>query len=236
MILSNRRYAEIYRLAPEQIRPGMTLREIVELRVAAGTCATAAENYLSFYASRNSGKQARTWTVELRDGRTIQIRHQPMPDGGWVTTHEDVTELKATRAVANERVSLQALIDWLPDNLWVKDVNSRFVIANQVTASRMGFAGPADLIGKTDLELLPPEIAQKFFADEQTIVRSGTTDDRHGGMRIRRLGRQDVDIDDESAAAQRPRRNLRRRGRLARHHRAQAGGRACATGRRKSSK
>ena len=111
-----------------------------------------------------------------------------MPDGGWVATHEDVTELKAARAAANERLSLQALIDWLPDNLWVKDVDSRFVIANQATATRIGVAGPADLIGKTDLELLPPEIAQKFFADEQEIVRSGQADDRHGGIRLRRSG------------------------------------------------
>ena len=68
-----------------------------------------------------------------------------MPDGGWVTTHEDITELKATHAVANERISLQALIDWLPDNLWVKDVDSRFVISNQATATRIGVAGTRGL-------------------------------------------------------------------------------------------
>jgi diguanylate cyclase (GGDEF)-like protein/PAS domain S-box-containing protein len=85
----------------------------------------------------------------------------------------DITELKAARGLANERLSLQALIDWLPDNLWVKDVNSRFVIANQVTAERIGVAGIADLIGKTDFELLPLELAQKFYDDEQQIVRSG---------------------------------------------------------------
>jgi diguanylate cyclase (GGDEF)-like protein/PAS domain S-box-containing protein len=96
-----------------------------------------------------------------------------MPDGGWIAMHEDITELRAAREAANERLSLQALIDRLPDNLWVKDVNSRFVIANQVTAARTGVAGPADLIGKTDLELFAPEIAYKFYSDEQKIVRSG---------------------------------------------------------------
>ena len=103
----------------------------------------------------------------------IQMRHQPTPDGGWVGTHEDVTEFKAERRAANDRLSLQALIDRLPDNLWVKDVNSRFIIANQVTADRIGVAGPQDLIGKTDFELLPKELAQKFYDDEQQIVRSG---------------------------------------------------------------
>jgi len=173
LILCSRRYAEIYRLAPEEVRPGASLREIVEHRVAAGTCAIAADDYLSFCASDNSGKEARTWTIALKDGRTIHIRHQPMPDGGWVATHEDITELMANRTAADERLSLQALIDWLPDNLWVKDVNSRFLISNQITATRIGVAGPADLIGKTDFEVLPYDLAEKFFADEQKIVQSG---------------------------------------------------------------
>jgi diguanylate cyclase (GGDEF)-like protein/PAS domain S-box-containing protein len=173
VILSNRRFAEIYRLAPEQIRPGTTLREIVGLRIAAGTWATAADDYLSFCVSNHFSKESIVWKTELLDGRLVQMRRQPMPGGGCVVTHEDITELKAARAAANERLSLQALIDRLPDNLWVKDVNSRFVIANQVTATRIGAAGPADLIGKTDFELLPMELAQEFYADEQQIVRSG---------------------------------------------------------------
>ncbi|MGD1016574.1 MAG: EAL domain-containing protein [Roseiarcus sp.] len=173
LILSNRRYAEIYRLAPERIRPGMTLREIVELRVAAGTCATAADDYLSVYASNNPGNEPRTWSITLGDGRNVQIRHQPMTDGGWVSEHEDNAESQEKRAIADERLSLQALIDWLPDNLWVKDVKSRFVISNRATATRIGLPGPADLIGKSDLELLPAEIAKKFFADEQEIIRTG---------------------------------------------------------------
>ena len=173
VILSNRRFAEIYRLAPEQVRPGATIREIVELRIAAGTWATTADDYLSFCLSNHFGKEAIVWTTELRDGRLIQLRRQPTPGGGCVVTHEDITELKAARADANERLSLQALIDRLPDNLWVKDVHSRFVIANQATATRMGIAGPAELIGKTDLEFFPPEIAQRFFVDEQEIVRTG---------------------------------------------------------------
>jgi diguanylate cyclase (GGDEF)-like protein/PAS domain S-box-containing protein len=173
MILSNRRFAEIYRIAPKQIRPGATLREIVELRIAAGTWGTAAEDYVSFCVSNHCSNESIVWTTELRDGRLVQMRRQPLPCGGCVVTHEDITELKAARAAANERLSLQALIDRLPDNLWVKDVNSRFVIANQVTADRIGVAGPADLIGKTDFELVPAELAQKFYADEQQIIRTG---------------------------------------------------------------
>jgi len=173
LILSNRRFAEMYRLAPEEIRPGVTWREIVELRIAARTSATGADDYLASRASDHFGEEAIVCMTELRDGRLIRMRRSPMPDGGCLVTHEDVSELEAARAAANERMSLQALIDKLPDNVWVKDVNSRFVIANQVTADRIGVAGPQDLIGKTDFELLPKELARKFYDDEQQIVCSG---------------------------------------------------------------
>jgi diguanylate cyclase (GGDEF)-like protein/PAS domain S-box-containing protein len=173
LALCNSRYAEIYRLAPEKLCSGASLRQIEEHRVAAGTSAIAADDYLSFCESDNSGNEAKISTIDLKNGRTVRIRHQPMPDGGWVGTHEDITELLANRNAADERLSLQALIDWLPDNLWVKDVNSRFLISNQITATRIGVAGPADLIGKTDFEVLPHDLAEKFFADEQKIIQSG---------------------------------------------------------------
>jgi PAS domain-containing protein len=96
-----------------------------------------------------------------------------MPDGGWFSTHQDITELHDDSAAANERISLQTLIDWVPDNLWVKDVESLFVIANKATAIRMGFAGPEDLIGRTDLELCLPEKARQYFSDERRVIQSG---------------------------------------------------------------
>ena len=69
----------------------------------------------------------------------VPLRNDKGEIFGLMGISRDITELKATRAVANERLSLQALIDWLPDNLWVKDVKSRFVICNKVTATRMGY-------------------------------------------------------------------------------------------------
>ena len=172
LILCNRRYAEIYRLTPEQVHPGVTQGEIAESRVAVGTCAMATDDYLLWCASVSSSDTPTNWTVDLRDGRIIQVCHQPMPDGGWVATQEDITELKAGRAVERERVSLQALIDKVPDKLWVKDASGRFIIANKATASEYAMPTTEGLIGKTDFDLYPPEVAQEFFDIEQKIIRS----------------------------------------------------------------
>ncbi|TIL79057.1 MAG: histidine kinase, partial [Mesorhizobium sp.] len=124
--------------------------EIVERRIAAGTSAMASDAYLAFARAVNSGTTLRNWTANLTDGRTIQICHQPMPDGGWVATHEDITELTANRLIVDERISLQTLIDWVPDYLWVKDTESRFVVANRAIASDSGKAKTSDMIGLTD--------------------------------------------------------------------------------------
>ena len=170
LILCNARYAEVYRLNPEDVRPGMTLREIVELRMTAGTSPKETEEYLELHEAITAGTAPNPWTAVLADGRRIEIRHHALPDGGWIATHEDITE--AARTIANERITLQTLLDWVPDNVWVKDAESRFVIANQATARRMGLS-VQELIGKSDLELCEPDLAQAYFADERRVIETG---------------------------------------------------------------
>ncbi len=67
---------------------------------------------------------------------------------------------------------LRALIDRVPDYLFVKDIQSRFVVANPAVAADLG-RRPEDLIGKTDFDLHPHDLAANFFADEQEVISSG---------------------------------------------------------------
>ena len=68
---------------------------------------------------------------------------------------------------------LRTLIDSLPDYIFVKDTAGRFVLTNQAVADRFGAASPADLVGKSDFDFLPPAIAAQFYADEQALFHSG---------------------------------------------------------------
>ncbi len=93
LVLANRVYAEIYRLSPQQVRPGMTLADIVALRERVHTVPTmAARDYVAWRRRVAQTTERFDSEVELRDGRSIAIAHQPTPGGGWVSTHEDVTE------------------------------------------------------------------------------------------------------------------------------------------------
>jgi diguanylate cyclase (GGDEF)-like protein len=109
--LCNRRYAEIYGLAPEDVSVGRSLREIAERRFAIGACPpmTLAE-YLSWCDTVNLGLVSKSWTANLRDGRTIQIHHQPLSDGGWVATHEDVTARKLAEVLREEQAQILEMI------------------------------------------------------------------------------------------------------------------------------
>jgi diguanylate cyclase (GGDEF)-like protein len=93
LIVCNDRFVEMYDIAPERVSPGMTLMEIVDLRFEAGSFpAMTRDEYLRWRTDVAVSNEAKDTIVELQNGRTFKIRHRPMPGGGWVATHEDITE------------------------------------------------------------------------------------------------------------------------------------------------
>ncbi|HLT90072.1 MAG TPA: response regulator [Woeseiaceae bacterium] len=72
---------------------------------------------------------------------------------------------------------LRALIDNLPDLIYVKDEQSRFLLANRAVADQMGTT-PEELLGKSDFDFYPEELARSFHADEQRVIANGETIDR----------------------------------------------------------
>jgi PAS domain S-box-containing protein len=86
----------------------------------------------------------------------------------------DITEhRKAHEELAKEHNMLLALINNMPDRIYAKDTQSRFIICNNALVKRMGKSGSDDIIGKTDFDLVPHDLAVQYYADEQEIIRSG---------------------------------------------------------------
>jgi len=75
-------------------------------------------------------------------------------------------------ALAHERNVLRTMIDLIPAFIYCKDAQSRFTGCNKLVANRMGVA-PEELIGKTDFDFFPREMAEKFYSDEQALLKSG---------------------------------------------------------------
>ena len=86
----------------------------------------------------------------------------------------DVTERRrAEAALAAERDLLQALMDNIPDTIYFKDTDSRFVRINRAEADLLGVSDPDEALGKTDLDFQHTALAQVFYEEEQELVRTG---------------------------------------------------------------
>jgi diguanylate cyclase (GGDEF)-like protein len=93
LIVCNDRYVEMYDLPRDRVGPGTPLAEIVDMRFEAGSFpAMSRDEYLHWRTKVAISAEPTDSILELRNGRTFKIRHRPMPDGGWVATHEDITE------------------------------------------------------------------------------------------------------------------------------------------------
>ena len=81
------------------------------------------------------------------------------------------TRKKSEAALATEQALLRTLVDLLPSFVYVKDRESRFLVANVACARYMGASLPQDLIGKTDADFYDPEDAARFRSDELEVLK-----------------------------------------------------------------
>ncbi len=104
LVLCNLRYIEMHGLRREQLRHGMPLRELLILRAQTGTFSDDPDRYVAACLKQVAEGRTETRTIKFEDGRIVALVARPLPSGGWVTTHSDVTEQFAAEA---ERDSLR---------------------------------------------------------------------------------------------------------------------------------
>jgi diguanylate cyclase (GGDEF)-like protein len=157
LIMCSERYASLYGLTLAQIRPGITLEEICALRLERGVYSGS---FPDGYFSERPEEAAFSRIDELSDGRFILIQCNPTADGGWVTTHEDVTDRQrleqqaAAQAVRLRRqeeslrvqnMRFKAALEHMGDGLCMFDAEEKLVVCN-------------DRFGR--MYRLPPELFQ----------------------------------------------------------------------------
>jgi PAS domain S-box-containing protein len=126
-----------------------------------GTLIVSFNQMLERIQERDSALQSAKDQLEVKvQERTHQLQKQ---------VNERV---RAEETLSEERKVLRALIDNVPDFMYVKDVQSRFVVGNASLAHSMGLNGPEELLGKTDLDFYSSELAASYFQDEQNVLRT----------------------------------------------------------------
>lgn len=123
LVICNERYAKLYRLPPELLRPGAAHRDIIKHRVTSGTLKgdtsdIAAEQLVSKLDALPVDVVS-SRIDEFSDGRLICVTRQPMAGGGWVATHLDVTEQRRSQAKITYMAQHDALTD-LPNRVLLR--------------------------------------------------------------------------------------------------------------------
>jgi methyl-accepting chemotaxis protein len=92
IVVCNQQYLLMYSLSPDVVKPGCTLRGLIEHRKQTGLLTLDPEKYCQEILDNIAAGRTSNWIVGASDGRVVHTINAPMPGGGWVSTHEDVTE------------------------------------------------------------------------------------------------------------------------------------------------
>jgi len=109
--LFNRRYVQMYGLSLDVIRPGRLFRDVMKHRKATGSFAGDPVVFCDRVLKNVSEKRLTHTVLATKSGRLFQIVNQPLDDGGWVTTHEDVTDLKRSEQQVEHLAHYDALTE-----------------------------------------------------------------------------------------------------------------------------
>ena len=186
LVLYNQRLLQMYRLSPDAVKPGCTLSDLLRLRKAAGTFKGDPDRYVAKLVDADGNfkgdpdrQMARmfdegkveTKVMELPDGRTVSIINQSMPGGGWVSTHEDITERRRAELERDRnREFLDLVIENVPSTIVVTDARDfRYVLINRAGEQYYGI--PRDeMIGRTAHDVLPKASADLVTGLDQQVL------------------------------------------------------------------
>ncbi len=99
LVVCNEQYAKLYNIAPELIQPGISFRDIIQSRIDQGAFSVGdPESYIRERIAAVEERRPSVKVQHLPDGRSIAISHRPMDNGGWVATHDDITEIRRIEA------------------------------------------------------------------------------------------------------------------------------------------
>jgi diguanylate cyclase (GGDEF)-like protein len=183
LVICNKRYLEMYRLEPDDVKSGRSARELLEARVRSG----AAPAGQSFVADRVSmfDRGLNAATVEhLRDGRIMAITHERMANGGWLSVHQDITAQKRAEAELAHLARFDMLTSLANRTLFLeklRDAVERVRASNETFSVLMldldHFKSVNDSLGHPVGDQLLKEVAERL----RSLVGEGEVVARLGG-------------------------------------------------------
>jgi diguanylate cyclase (GGDEF)-like protein/PAS domain S-box-containing protein len=183
LVVCNDLYAKMYRLPAELLKPGARHRDIIAHRVRSGVLQgghgnTEVQQQLSALSALPARKRS-SRIDEHADGKLIRVTRQPLPGGGWVATHDDITEQRRAEQELNKtKQFLDSIVDNIPISVVVKDaVTRKFVLVNRAFQAMRGLRRD-ELVGKTVFEFYNKRTAE-FIDRMDSEVLQGRCDGKN---------------------------------------------------------
>ncbi len=170
--LLNTRYLQMYKLAPEIVKPGCTLKRLIEYRKETGLFSGDVDSYVQKIFDAMTQGKSQAHYVEASDGRIVLAKNEPLPDGGWVSTHEDVTEQRHAeqeRAAIRDQEQRRATIDSAITSFRPTVEKLLSSVSNSATAMR---STARELFGSSEQTSQRAESAVHAFHEASTNVET----------------------------------------------------------------
>jgi diguanylate cyclase (GGDEF)-like protein/PAS domain S-box-containing protein len=167
VVFCNNRYLEIYGLERSDISDNMTGPDLAELWRQRGILDVSVED---FYGQASAPEGLVT---ELPGGRSVRVRYFPLPNGGWVATHEDCSEQrKLSRQLASTKQFLESVLENIPVCVAAKNIeDGRYIFANRAFERFSRFSRDM-IVGKRADEIFRPGTAASIEAADLAAVNS----------------------------------------------------------------
>ncbi|OAF15337.1 bifunctional diguanylate cyclase/phosphodiesterase [Bradyrhizobium neotropicale] len=173
IVTCNRRYADMFGLSHDIIKPGCHIHEAMYHRKERGAFDGHVEAFCADVMRIVAEGTVSTRIHQLPNGRSFQVINTPLAQGGWVATIEEITERRNLEQERDRNYTfLREIIDHIPSQITVKDAHTRqYLLVNRIAEEIFTESGET-IVGKTAADILPKADADIVTSDDNALLRS----------------------------------------------------------------